>query len=89
MKDESAGRRDGFDLFGKRLEVDLSDLHVGDEANEIGQVPTEPVQTPHDERVSLAEALEAGFKLKPGDVLSRRLLFVDLPALGLLKGVPL
>jgi hypothetical protein len=89
MEDETAGRRDGFDLFGKRFEVDLSDFHVGDEAYEIGQVPAEPVQPPHDERVSCAEALEAGFKLRSGDVLSRRLFFVDLPALGSLEGVPL
>ncbi len=39
MEDKAASWRDGFDLFGKRLEVDLAVLQVSDEADEIGEVP--------------------------------------------------
>ena len=80
VKDEPAGRGDGFDLLGNGLEVDLALFELGDEADQVGQIPPEPVQTPHDEGVAFAKALETRFELRVPDVLPGGLLFVDLPA---------
>ena len=70
MEDESAGRGAGFDLFGQRFKIDLALFELCDEVDEIGKIAPEPVEPPDDEGVSLAQALEAAFQLRPDGVFS-------------------
>jgi hypothetical protein len=86
---QPAGGRDGFDLLCERFEINLSLSEMSDEADEIGQIPPQPVKPPHDERVTLAQALETGFQLRPLRVFASGLFFVDLAALGPHQRVPL
>ena len=55
VKDEPAGWGDGFDLLGNGFEVDLALFEFRDEADQVGKVPAEPVQSPHDEGCRLRE----------------------------------
>jgi hypothetical protein len=80
MEDEASGRRNGLDLFGEGFEVDFSLFEFRDEADHVGQVSPQPVQTPDDECVPFAKALETGFELWAADMFSGCVLFVDLPA---------
>ena len=89
MENEPPGRRAGFNLLGQGFEVDLTLFELCDKADEVGQIAPKPVEPPDDEGVSLAEAFEASFKLRPADVLAACLFFVHLPAFGVLEGVPL
>ncbi len=82
MEDKPACWRDGFDLLGERLEVYLALFQLRDEADEIGQIAPEPVESPDDEGVSLTQAFEAAFQLRPAGVLSAGLFFVHLSAFG-------
>lgn len=87
MEDEAAGRGAGFDLFGQGFEVDLAFFELCDQADEIGQVAPEPVQSPDDECVAFTQTLEAAFQLRPADVLAASLFFVNLVAFGVFEGV--
>jgi hypothetical protein len=64
-KTRATGRRVGLDLLGQRFEVDLALFKFGDQTDKIGQVPTQPIQSPDDERVAFTHALEAAFELWP------------------------
>jgi hypothetical protein len=46
VEGEAASRRDSFDLFGKRFEIDLLLFELSDETNNIGQIPSKPVKSP-------------------------------------------
>ena len=59
------------------------------ESDQIRQVPPQPVQSPHNERIALAQAFEAAFELRPVGVLARGVFFVDLAAFGTLQCIPL
>ena len=89
MEDQPAGGGDGFDLFRERFEINLSLFELSDEADEIGQIPPQPVKSPHDEGVTLAQTSEAGLQLRPLGVFAGGLFFVNLAALGPLQSVPL
>jgi hypothetical protein len=87
MKDETAGRRDGFDLLGKRFEVDLALFEFCDEADEVGEVPAKPVEPPDNKGILLSQAFEAPFQLGSAGVLSAGPFFVHLTAFGVLEGI--
>jgi len=64
-------------------------FEFGNEPDQIGQIPSEPIQPPDNEHIAFAKALETAVQLRTFGVLSRHLFFIDIAAFGPLECVPL
>jgi hypothetical protein len=64
VEDQATGRGGGVDAFSEGAEPDLAGREVGDGGDEMAQVPPEPVESPHDERVTGPKMIEHPVELR-------------------------
>jgi len=78
VEDKAASWRTCFDLLRQRFEVDFVLIQFRNESYQVGQISSEPVQSPDNERIAFSQTLETAFQLWPICALSAGLFFINL-----------
>ena len=68
----------GRTLAGEYFQSHSTVGQIVDDVDQVTQVPTEPVQLPHDQCVPSPHSFQTGCQLWPIILLARRLIFVNL-----------
>jgi hypothetical protein len=87
VEDESAPWGGGVLGFVQALEADPLPTQRGDDSDQVGQRPGQPVQARHDQGVAGPQVVQAGRQLGPVGVLAGQFVGEDAEAAGLGQGV--
>jgi len=89
MEHELSAGGPRVDLLGERGEADSARLEVLGQSDEVAEASAQTVQPPHNQRIAVAQRLQAGLELWARRVLAASVLLIDLPTLGALQGIAL